>query len=343
MIAYVIIFLISWPLVFKQYNVAGVALILFSFGYIFRQLNKRPATLALLLMIVLLLAPFIDDYWSKDGKTIRSYRNYYGIYRITVNGAVLQLINGNTLHGVQYLKADSVARQEPLSYYHRGTPVGKLLRGNYLATKRIGIVGLGAGTISAYGKTGEEMDFFELDPDLAVFVNIFDYLKNSRAKVNYYYDDARLGINKTPRGHYDMLIVDAFSGDSIPVHLLTTDAIQEYRSHLKDKGVILFHISNRYLDLAPVMFKNAEAVGAFALLGWNEAQSPARLASRWVVITWDKNIKETLVLKLEWKESPKDYKTLVSRPWTDKYSNVISILNPALFVDSIRHFMPFLW
>ena len=343
MIAYAIIFLISWPFVFKQYNVAGVTLILFSFGYIFRQLNQRPSMLALLLMMVFLLAPFVEDYWSKEGKTIRSYRNYYGIYRITVSGGVLQLINGTTLHGIQYIKEDRAARQEPLSYYHRGTPVGKLLIGNHFATRQIGIVGLGVGTISAYGKTGEEMDFFELDPDLALFVNLFDYLKNSRAKVNYYYDDARLGINKTPLGHYDILIVDAFSGDSIPVHLLTTDAIQQYRDHLKEKGLILFHISNRYLDLTPVMFKNAEAVGAFALLGWNEAQSPVHLASRWVAFTWDKNIKETLISKLEWKENPIDSKTLVSRPWTDKYSNVISILNIASLLDSIRHFMPFLW
>jgi len=342
-IAYAVIFLISWPLVFKQYNVAGVALILFSFGYIFRQLNKRPAMLALLLMIVLLLAPFVDDYWSKDGKTIRSYRNYYGIYKITVSQGVLKLMNGTTMHGVQYITKDRVARLEPLSYYHRGTPVGKLLIGNHLATQRIGIVGLGVGTLSAYGNTGEEMDFFELDPDLAVFVNIFDYLKNSLAKVNYYYDDARLAINKTPLGHYDMLIVDAFSGDSIPVHLLTTDAIQQYRVHLKDKGLILFHISNRYLDLAPVMFKNAEAVGAFALIDLNEAQSSVHLASCWMAFTWDRKIKETLVSKLEWKEYSGDSKTLVSRPWTDKYSNVISILNLTSFLDSIRYFMPFSW
>jgi spermidine synthase len=247
------------------------------------------------------------------------------------------------MHGVQYITKDRVARLEPLSYYHRGTPVGKLLIGNHLATQRIGIVGLGVGTLSAYGNTGEEMDFFELDPDLAVFVNIFDYLKNSLAKVNYYYDDARLAINKTPLGHYDMLIVDAFSGDSIPVHLLTTDAIQQYRVHLKDKGLILFHISNRYLDLAPVMFKNAEAVGAFALIELNEAQSSVHLASCWMAFTWDRKIKETLVSKLEWKEYSGDSKTLVSRPWTDKYSNVISILNLTSFLDSTRYFMPFSW
>ena len=343
MIAYTVIFLISWPLVFKKYNVAGVALILFSFGYIFTQLKKRPAMLALLLMIVLLLAPFVDDYWSKDGKTIRYYRNYYGIYKITVSQGVLKLMNGTTMHGIQYITKDRVARLEPLSYFHRGTPVGKLLTSNLFSTQRIGVVGLGVGTLSAYGNTGDEMDFFELDPDLAVFVNIFDYLKNSRAKVNYYYDDARIGINKTPLEHYDMLIVDAFSGDSIPVHLLTTDAIQQYRVHLKDKGLILFHISNRYLDLTPVMFKNAEAVGAFALTDWNEGKSSVHLASRWVALTWDRKIKETLISELEWKGYPGDSKTLISRPWTDKYSNVISILTLNYFLDSIRYFMPFLW
>ena len=94
---------------------------------------------------------------------------------------------------------------------------------------------------------------------------IFDYLQNSRAKLNYFFDDAQLALRKTPREHYDILVIDAFSGDSVPVHLLTTDAIQEYKVHIKDKVMILFHISNRYLDLPPVLFSNAKAVNAFAL------------------------------------------------------------------------------
>jgi spermidine synthase len=343
LIAYVVIFVIAWPLVFKKYNVLGVTMILLTFGFIFKELNKKKTALCLCLLIVLVLAPFVEDFWYTDGKVIRAYRNYYGIYKISTDQAVLKLMNGTTLHGAQYLTEDYVKREEPLSYYHRQTPVGKVLSSSLFATKRIGVIGLGVGTLSAYGKTGEEMDFFELDPDIAVFVNIFDYLQNSRAKLNFYYDDARIALRKTPRAHYDILIIDAFSGDSVPVHLLTTDAILEYKARIKDKGLILFHTSNRYLDLAPVLFSNAKAVNAFALAGRNEAQGPALFASNWVVLTWDRQINHTLVSKLQWKENASDPKKEMLRPWTDKYSNIPSIVNPKAFVDSIKNFKPFAW
>jgi hypothetical protein len=139
------------------------------------------------------------------------------------------------------------------------------------------------------------------------------------------------------------LIVDAFSGDSVPVHLLTTDAIREYKTRIKDKGLILFHISNRYLDLAPVLFSNARAVNAFALADRNEAQGAALFASNWMVFTWDRQINHTLVYKLQWKENASDPKKEMMRPWTDKYSNIPSVVNPKAFIDSIKNFKPFSW
>jgi spermidine synthase len=252
-------------------------------------------------------------------------------------------VNGTTLHGAQYLTEDNAKREEPLAYYHRKTPVGKVLSSGLFATNRIGVVGLGVGTLSAYGKKGEEMDFFELDPDMAVFVNIFDYLQNSRAKLNFFFNDARIALRKTPREHYDILVIDAFSGDSVPVHLLTTDAIREYKVHMKDKGLILFHISNRYLDLAPVLFRNAGAVNAFALFDSNEAQGSALFASQWMALTWDRQINHTLVSQLQWKENAADPKKEMSRPWTDKYSNIPSAVKLNVFVDSIKNFKPFSW
>jgi spermidine synthase len=333
LIAYAVIFVIAWPLVFN--SIGG--------RLYFKELDKKKTALCLCLLIVLVLAPFVEDFWSTDGRVIRAYRNYYGIYKISAGPTVLKLMNGTTLHGAQYLTKDHLKRQEPLSYFHRKTPVGKVLSNNNFATKRIGVVGLGVGTLSAYGKTGEEMDFFELDPDIAVFVNIFDYLQNSRAKLNFFIDDARIALRKTPREHYDILIIDAFSGDSVPVHLLTTDAIREYKAHMKDKGLILFHISNRYLDLAPVLFSNARALNAFALSAWNEQQGPALLASEWMALTWDRQINHTLVSQLQWKEEASDLKKEMLRPWTDKYSNIPSVLQLNAFIDSIKNFKPFLW
>ena len=343
LIAYAVIFLIAWPLVFRKYNVFGVTLILFAFGFIFRELNKKKTALCLCLFMVLVAAPFVEDLWSVDGKAIRAYRNFYGIYKITASSAVLKLMNGTTLHGAQYHTEDIEKKEEPLTYYHRKTPVGKVLGSNLFATSRIGVVGLGVGTLSAYGKKGEEIDFFELDPDIALFVNIFDYLQNSRAKLNFFYDDARIALRKTPPKYYDILVIDAFSGDSVPVHLLTTDAILEYKAHMKDKGIILFHISNRYLDLAPVLFSNAKIVNAFALADRNEAQGPALLASIWMVLTWDRQINDMLFSKLQWKENAADPKKEMLRPWTDKYSNIPSVVMPNAFIDSIKDFKPFSW
>jgi spermidine synthase len=343
LIAYTVIFIIAWPLVFKKYNVLGVTTILFAFSLIFKELSKKKAAFSLCLLIVLVMAPFVEDLWSPDGKAIRAYRNYYGIYKITASPTLLKLMNGTTLHGAQYHTEDSTKKEEPLTYYHRQTPVGKVLSSNLFATRRIGVVGLGVGTLSAYGKAGEEMDFFELDPDIAVFVNIFDYLQNSRAKLNFFFDDARLALRKTPLKHYDILVIDAFSGDSVPVHLLTTNAIREYREHIKNKGLILFHISNRYLDLAPVLFSNAKVVNAFALADRNEAQGPALLASNWMVLTWDRQINHTLVSQLHWKGNTPDPKKEMLRPWTDKYSNIPSVVNPNAFIDSIKNFAPFAW
>jgi spermidine synthase len=342
-IAYAVIFVIAWPLVFKTYNVFGVMLIFLAFSFIFRELNKKKTVLGIGLLIILILAPFVEDLWSRDDKTIRSYRNYYGIYKITASPTLLNLIHGTTLHGAQYLTEDHAKRQEPLTYYHRMTPVGKVLDSGHFATRRIGVVGLGVGTLSAYGKKGEEMDFFELDPDITVFVNVFDYLQYSRAKLNFFYDDARMAVRRMPQNHYDILVIDAFSGDSVPVHLLTTDAVLEYKAHMKDHGLILFHISNRYLDLAPVLFSNAEAVNAFALSDWNGARDYAKFESKWMALTWDRQIHQTLVSQLQWKESSTDPKMKKLRPWTDKYSNIPSVMALHTFVNSIKNFTPFSW
>jgi hypothetical protein len=129
----------------------------------------------------------------------------------------------------------------------------------------------------------------------------------------------------------------------VPVHLLTTDAIREYKAHMKDKGLIMFHISNRYLDLAPVLFSNARAVNAFALADSNEEQGPALFASKWMALTWDRQINDTLVSQLQWKENASDLKVEMLRAWSDKYSNIPSVVKLNAFIDSIKNFKPFSW
>ena len=185
------------------------------------------------------------------------------------------------------------------------------------------------------------IDFFELDSDMSVIAAAFDYLRNSRAKLTFTYQDARIALSRTPRGIYDILIIDAFSGDSVPIHLLTTDAIREYREHIKDQGMILFHISNRYLDLAPVLKSNARIVDAYALSDSNESENSELLASEWVALTWDGKINAAIADL--WEQDPAQPATVMVRPWTDGYSHVLSVLKPEVFLDSIKSFTPFDW
>ena len=344
LILYVTLLIVAWPLVFIKYNVFGVILILLIFGFIFKELDKRKNALCLCLLIVLILAPFVADNWSRDGKLIASYRNYYGIYKMNYQSSVMTLMNGTTIHGAQYMTHDRAKNNnEPLSYYHRKTPVGKLLSSDKFAAEQTGIVGLGVGTLSAYGKKGQTIDFYELDPDMSLISRPFSYLENSQAKLNFFYQDARIALRGAPLKIYDILIIDAFSGDSVPVHLLTTDAIREYQARLKDKGIILFHISNRYLDLAPVLFSNAKAVNAFALLDENEWQGFILFPSKWVAMTWDKQINDSLISQLQWKKNPAELATKHLRPWTDKYSNIPATLKFNAFLDSIKKSTPFSW
>ncbi|MHB8772729.1 MAG: fused MFS/spermidine synthase [Syntrophales bacterium] len=340
LIAYLAVYLIAWPLLFKQYNLFGVALILVSFGLIFRELSLRASALSAALLVVLVLTPFSDRNWNRDGTSIGAHRNYYGMYKVNLRWPVLTLLNGTTLHGAQYLNDDR-AKREPLTYYHRNTGVGRVLDSGRFPTRRVGIVGLGIGTLSAYGKKGDVIDFFELDPDLAFLTEPFAYLRNAQATLTITYQDARIALRRSPRGIYDILIIDAFSGDSVPTHLLTTEAIGEYRERIKGPGMILFHVSNRYLTLESVLASNARSVGALALSSVNPQESDVLLSSEWVAVTWDADTHAALADL--WKQDPRQPAADTVRPWTDGYSPVLSVLRPETLLTSLKTFTPFSW
>jgi hypothetical protein len=341
-ISYILILLFAWPMLFHKYNVFGVTFLLFAFVFFFKKLTLRATSLCIALLAVLVATPFSEKNWSRDGEIIGDYRNYYGCYKVTVYPPVLTLMNGTTLHGIQYLGNDKARTSTPLSYYHRNTAVGKVLNSNlYPAGRRIGIVGLGIGTLSAYGREDDVIDFYELDPDLSFLIKPFSFLENSKAKLTVTYDDARIALGRAPQGIYDILIIDAFSGDSVPFHLLTTDAVREYRRHIKEGGVLLFHISNRYLDLAPVLFGNARAEGAYALSYTNMFESREFLLSHWVAMTWDGRVHAGLASLL--KQNPAQSAVPKVKPWTDKYSHVLSVLKTEALLQSLKSFTPFSW
>jgi hypothetical protein len=251
-------------------------------------LIDRPKRFALGLALVILAGLLDPGPW---GKTLLLERNYLEIVRVTVDpeGRFHRLVHGNTIHGQQRigvspqaiaacllplsgqpLQASSALciresawpmASEPLTYYHPSGPAGDVLRrvvGQWPGQRRIGVVGLGVGSLSAYARPNQEWTFFELDPDVTRIASderYFTFLRDCRAAQppRIIEGDARLKLAEIPDGYFDLLVLDAFSSDAIPLHLLTAEALTLYEQKLAPGGLLLFHLSNRYLDLPPVL------------------------------------------------------------------------------------------
>jgi SAM-dependent methyltransferase len=214
-------------------------------------------------------AAVLNARWLNHN-TISQLRSFYGSLRVTQTFAIpgpgieRTLFHGTIQHGIQIF--NDQLRDRPTSYYALDSGVGLAIRlccGN--GHERIGAVGLGTGIIAAYGLPGDSITFYEIDPLVERLARArFTYLRESRAKVDVILGDARLSLEREAPQNYDVLVLDAFSGDAIPVHLLTAQAIALYRRHLKPNGVLAFHISSQYVDLAPVLAAEAQHAGLTA-------------------------------------------------------------------------------
>jgi hypothetical protein len=262
-------------------------------------------------------------YEGVHGVVLDQQRSFFGVHRVALgaDGNSYVLIHGNTVHGRQF--KDPARQREPLMYYHRSGPAGRAFevlqqRGE---KRPVAVVGLGAGSLAMYGQKGQEFTFYEIDPVVIRFASDpskFSFLHDSPATVDIVAGDARLMLAKAP-GKYGVIVIDAFSSDAIPIHLLTREALAVYRSKLADDGVLLFHISNRYVDLAPVLGDLAADAGLWAQVR-NDLSSgdPAsgKLPSQWVLMT---PTKTSLM--------PGAWEALRPRPemrvWTDDYSNLV--------------------
>jgi len=314
--------------------------------YVFN--NFRRGAWALLLCIS--LAAFIQTI--SDPKIVMIDRSFFGILRVTrlVNdGEVVDpdlkvegvkdifycLSHGTTLHGVER-KIDDMRMSYPLSYYAREGPVGSVFRVGSINRnfKNIGVVGLGCGTLAWYGRPWQHFDFFEIDQkvvEIAQNPEYFTFLKNSQASIRHIVGDARVSLQAVPDHSYDLLILDAYSSDAVPVHLMTIEAFKLYQAKIKPDGLLLFHISNRYFKLAPVIKRNCDELGIACLRSFDE---PARYSTRydwydydqinradWVAAGNPKHL-ESLKLYAKWDE-------MESSPgyslWTDDYANLLQI------------------
>jgi hypothetical protein len=261
--------------------------------------------------------------------TIRVDRSFYGVYRVAAPTADLHvLFSGTTIHGRETFSGRYAG--EPLSYYHRAGPLGEVIASLQRdhPTMRIGAVGLGAGAIAAYGRPGDTFRFFEIDPTVVSIARdpaSFTFLAYSAAQIDVDVEDGRLGLESTAGGSFDLLVLDAFSSDAVPVHLLTVESIATAMRTLADGGVIAVHISNRFLDLEPIVAAAARANGFVSIIGSDFP--PAELAdladpSQWVIVGRSYADIADLVAGDRWRTAHADGR----RPWTDRFSDLIGAI-----------------
>lgn len=251
-----------------------------------------------------------------------SLRNFYGYYRVTEEEGGRRFFHGNTLHGLQSL--DPAKRRTPMLYFHPHSPLGRVFARFGKEARLVGGLGLGVGVIAAYGRPGQSFVFYELDPDVArVARERFTYLSDSAADCSVVTGDARLAL-EAGGGPFDVLVVDVFSGGAIPVHLLTREALGLYSRRMARGGVLAFHVTNRFLDLRPVLAALA-ADGGFH--GASAASEPGDLVrgeeyhSVWVVLSRD----AAKVKALE-KDGWTPLGPALAEPWTDAHAGLLSAL-----------------
>ncbi|MFH0889094.1 MAG: fused MFS/spermidine synthase [Planctomycetota bacterium] len=321
--------LVVWPMIFGGYNISGVV-VLIAICWVFSRFKDKPAMLSAILLLLLAMSasPLIDYLWSDHNIIYRS-RNYYGVNKIYQDKDKILLLSGNTIHGGQYLAKEK--ELIPIAYYHAAAPLSQVLISPLFNPDKIGLIGLGAGVLASYGKAGQTMDFFEINPEIiAIAKERFTYLKNCAARTEIIAGDGRMSIRQSPENYYNLIVIDAFSGDYVPVHLITTEALNEYKKRLAPKGVIFFHISSRYLELDPVLFANARAVGAYACKAVNTATDNV-LATSYLALTWDKEVFGLLTGRLDWSPAqPEQYQNV--KPWTDQYSNLLSAITKQTWI-----------
>jgi hypothetical protein len=311
--------------------------------------RPRRATLA--------LAALMAIGWSQGvtrGAVLHRERTFFGVHNViersgptfrTQDGQGRELLfsipfhilyHGTTRHGVQ--AQDANLRSVPTSYYHRTGPIGQIVAayGPSGRLDRVAVIGAGAGTIAAYGEPGRSITFYEIDPAVVRIArdpSLFSYVTDSKGVVAFVTGDGRLEITKAPEGDYGLIVVDAFSSDAIPVHLLTREALAVYLHKLRPGGVLAMHLTNQNLDLVPVVDALISDAGLAGLVQQNDVDSAEELmqgkdASQWAVIARDGATLAPLASDPRWTPlpvhpgAPPDRRYL----WTDDYSSIFSIV-----------------
>lgn len=322
---------IAAPLVFRynydlalSFLVTAVLALIVSWDRIWSEKLLWGVATVLLAMLVVWI------HIATQRNTIAAVRNFYGTLRVKQDigypGMTRRtLLNGTIQHGTQLYGTDAI-RHTPTTYYAEDSGIGLAMRFCCEGKpRRIGVIGLGSGTIAAYGKPGDQIQFYEINPGVApIAQNVFTYVRESGAKVNIVDGDGRLSLSTASPQQFDVLVVDAFSGDAIPLHLLTTQAVALYRRHLAPGGILAFHISNQHVDLEPPIALLAKDAGMTAIRVSNPPNDErGEFASTWVLVTDNATfLGQPLVAALA--HPPEEKPGL--RVWTDDYSSLVPLL-----------------
>jgi hypothetical protein len=249
-------------------------------------------------------------------------RSFYGSLRVAESGGVRALYHGTVKHGSQFLEASR--RRWPTTYYGPPSGAGLAMLHCCDGARRVGVIGLGAGTLAAYGRPGDEIRFYEINPQMEdIARSDFSFLSGSAAAISITIGDGRLALEREPPRNFDVLVVDAFSGDAIPVHLLTGEAWALYLCHLKPGGILALHLSNQYLDLVPVAARQAQADGLAAVIIQSPKQEELELsAATWMLASRD----AAIFLRPEIRAAASVPEIRPGRLWTDDDSSLFEAI-----------------
>ena len=316
---------ISWAGLPLPFIVFASALGIFAVLVLSRQV--RPVGFALCIAALLIAG---QQQWTGDDTTWRG-RSFFGVYRIVeaVDPPTRSLMHGTTNHGGQWTTDDGSI--EPTNYYTPASPVANVIAATQARTdsQRVGLVGLGTGALAYYRRPEDAWRYFEIDPliaRLAANSGYFDILPTYDASATIVLGDARLTLGQELDRSFDLLIIDAFSSDAIPIHLLTREAVALYMQKLDDDGVLLLHTSNRLLDLEPVVAGIVEDLNHAAMVGKlgkvDRETDPVSAPSQWVAVMRDRAMFDRLALNETW--APLDPAS--RRVWRDDFSNLAGVI-----------------
>ena len=307
---------------FLELPLGMAACVLTALTLLYAASPRHLAALGVIALAAFVLSLQANGRASGNRKQLRSF---YGVLRVSDTGSpgaeVRVLSNGSIQHGIQFL--DPGRSLQPSTYYAPESGAAVAIRRREGLPQRVGVIGLGAGTLALYGCEGDLYRFYELNPQVIQLAQTeFTFLRTSMAHVEVIAGDARLALEREPAQGFDVLIVDAFTGDAIPVHLLTREAFALYFHHMKRDGILAVHITNRFLNLAPVVRTLADELHARAILVHHRAD-PSRYVyeSTWVLVSASGHALDGF----GWVGLPVPAR-LNLRVWTDDYSNLFQVL-----------------